>query len=268
MKELRSFKTKIIDYVDKAAKGESLAHVSVYFRDLNNGPWIGINEHAEFVPGSLLKVPMMVSLLRRAETEPGLLDTLVVFKPGMTAPEEQRFGVKSILQPGRSYTVDFLLSEMIGHSDNIATLLLFDRFGVEGIRAIYDDLGIPTPPDGVPSTLQVKSYASIFRILYNASYLGRKMSEKGLAYLSDTEFSVGITAGVPVSLPVAHKYGERVVPENNLKQLHDCGVVYYPGHPYILCVMTHGGDYDKLARTIREVSAIVYQEVSAQFPRR
>jgi hypothetical protein len=71
-------------------------------------------------------------------------------------------------------------------------------------------------------------------------------------------------AGVPSGTVVAHKFGERVLPSKNVKQLHDCGIVYYPQFPYVLCVMTRGNDFVTLQQAIKGVSDIVYREFDRQ----
>ena len=50
---LRPFKAKLIEFTENLVKEKQLSIVSIYFRDLNNGPWIGINEKEEFSPASL-----------------------------------------------------------------------------------------------------------------------------------------------------------------------------------------------------------------------
>ena len=47
-------------------------------------------------------------------------------------------------------------------------------------------------------------------------------------------------------------------------QLHDCGIVYYPQHPDLLCVMTKGPDFERLDDIIRGVSQISFAEIDAQ----
>jgi hypothetical protein len=65
-------------------------------------------------------------------------------------------------------------------------------------------------------------------------------------------------------VPVAHKFAERSDPQTGEKQLHDCGIVYYPRHPYLLCVMTKGPGFEGLAGVVARVSRMVYSEVDAQ----
>jgi len=102
-------------------------------------------------------------------------------------------------------------------------------------------------------------------MLYNASYLNKELSEKALQYLSEVDFKQGLVSGVPQGIVVAHKFGEKVFGSSaEIKQLHDCGIVYYPRHPYLLCVMTRGASFEYLDDTIRQISSLVYQEVDAQ----
>ena len=49
-------------------------HMGVYVRNLNNGPWFGINENEAYSPASLMKVPVLMTYLRWAEIEPNLLN--------------------------------------------------------------------------------------------------------------------------------------------------------------------------------------------------
>ncbi len=42
-------------------------------------------------------------------------------------------------------------------------------------------------------------------------------------------------------------------------EAHDCGIVYYPDSPYLLCVMTRGKDTGQLESIIGKISQITYQ---------
>ncbi|MBI4134152.1 MAG: serine hydrolase [Candidatus Terrybacteria bacterium] len=262
-REIRPFQRELAGRVDELRARGRASHISVYFRDLRNGSWIGIGEKEDFLPASLLKVPLMMSILRAAEASSGLLDEQVSISTQTPAYGVQRFSMPSELVAGSAYPIGHLVSAMIRSSDNTAMWELFRRFGGSGMHDIYEELGLPSPANGVPDHLRVKDYASIFRLLYNASYLGRSMSEKALEELAHSEFGAGISASIPRSIPVAHKYGERALPSGE-KQLHDCGIVYYPGSPYVLCVMTRGRDWAALAEVIQSVSATAYREVRSQ----
>jgi beta-lactamase class A len=101
-------------------------------------------------------------------------------------------------------------------------------------------------------------------VLYYSTYLNKDYSEKALELLSNTEFTQGLVAPLPRSVTVAHKFGERALPDGT-NQLHDCGIVYYPGHPYLLCIMTKGPDFKDLTQAIQQISSKVYSEATSMY---
>jgi hypothetical protein len=66
------------------------------------------------------------------------------------------------------------------------------------------------------------------------------------------------------SIKVAHKFGERTL-EKGTQHFHDCGIVYYPRHPYLLCVMTQGRDIEAQSRAIASISTFVFQKMEKQY---
>lgn len=92
------------------------------------------------------------------------------------------------------------------------------------------------------------------------------MSEKALKYLAQSDFKAGLVAGVALNIPVAHKFGEYILLHGNseIKQLHDCGIIYYPQSPYLLCIMSCANSFEFLDETIRDISRAVFEEVDHQ----
>ena len=253
-RELKDIKQTIVSYAEQATKDAKATHISVYFRDLNNGPWFGLNEKDLFLPGSLLKVPFMIALFKVAEGEPSFLSQRIQYTGGHVDFSEY-FKPDRFLEENQIYTVDELISRMIVYSDNDATLLLQELVPREVIETTYRDLGIEIPKSN-EYVMTVRTYASFFRILYNGTYLTKAFSEKALALLGETTFVKGMRSVLPGQVVVSSKFGER---ENSLgKQLHDCGIVYYPKHPYLLCMMVRGDNFDDLSKVIAAVSRLVY----------
>lgn len=247
-------------------------HLSVYFRNLNNGPWFGISEDAGFSPASLMKLPILIMYLKWAEFFPEILEKKITVQ----TPSEINQIIKPTkqLELGKEYSITDALYYTIVYSDNTAVETLLSIIPVEIQERILGDLGIPSIQKSLAEqrdyVLSVREYASFFRILYNASYLERSFSENALDLLSQTTFNEGIRANIPKNIAVAHKFGEREIMQKDgtmLHQLHDCGIVYQPNYPYLLCVMTRGStDYDKLKEVIQQTSNIIYTEVSKKFP--
>ncbi len=264
IKEFSSLEDQLQDYIEGQKTRGNLKQGSVYFRDLKNGPWLGINEKEPFSPASLLKLPVMMAYLKQAEQDKTLLSRQVK-NEGVVEGTTPAFKQSEALEKDKTYTIEQLIEQMIIQSDNTALSLLEKNIDNSLIDKVTLDLGMTTATDQMPEDfLAVKEYASLYRVLYNSSYLNREMSEKALEILSKSVFQQGIRDEIPDNVAVAHKFGERDLGDG-IKQLHDCGIVYYPNHPYLLCIMTRGYDYQKLAAVIQDVSHQVFQEISQRY---
>lgn len=264
-KELSFFKNEVIEVVRKSIERGRVQHMTVYFRELNDGIWFSIGETERFVPASLRKIPMMIALLKQAEADPGFLTKQVKNTLRQEYTSRQSFQPDEIIKPGQMYTVDELIYRMIVYSDNDAFTLLAATVDPRELDKVYSLLSMGKPHALLQDDfLSVMTYASFFRILYNATYLNREFSERALQYLSNAYFAHGIVGGVPENIKVAHKFGEHVDTSTGLKQLHDCGIVYYPMHPYLVCIMSKGGEFEALADTIRTISSTVFQNVAKE----
>lgn len=261
LQSIASMEDKLQAYIQQIISEKKAVHVSVYYRDLNSGPWMGINEKDNYSPASLLKVPILIAALKKAETEPGFLVKKIKFEKYVDEIS-QNITDNKLIKLGNTYTIEELLFGMIAHSDNEAKDLIIANIGDELFSKVLTDIGINIAGMGpADDFVTVRDYSSFFRLLYNATYLSKPMSEKALEILSKTSFDMGIVAGIPKGTTIAHKFGERAFGDNSVKQLHDCGIIYAPNAPYLLCVMTRGDDFAKLGTVIAGVSDIVYKEV-------
>lgn len=260
--EIMPFKYKVIDLVKQLTAKPPIQTISVYYRDLAEGPWFGINEHQEFNPASMMKVPVMIAWLKRAEKNPGVLNKEYLFEGKEDMSASQVYKPAYTLESGKNYSVGTLLKYMMSYSDNNATFILYNNLSPEELNRVLDNMDITNRPNDGNNSTTVHGYSGFFRILYNASFLSREMSEKALELLTHEDFPQGIAAGVPKGVTVAAKFGEF---ESGIagkgKQLHEFGIVYHPKGPYIIGIMTQGNDYARQAEAIRDISALVYREV-------
>jgi beta-lactamase class A len=267
-REITPFRQKVELLVGDIISRGLAREVSVYWRDLNNGPWFGINENEGFAPASLLKVPVMIAALKKAEDDPAFLSRRILHTGARDMNDVEFFKGSQSLEKGKIYTVEDLIRRAIVYSDNNASLLLISAMEDAYMDRTFLDLGLPlenVKGTGNEGFISIKQYGSFFRVLFNASYLGKDLSERALSWLSQVEFKKGLSGGTPPGVPLAHKFGERAWEgEDTFRQLHDCGIVYYPNRPYLLGVMTRGGTPEGLAETIRQVSRLVWEEIDRQ----
>ena len=265
---LKSAELKIKKTIqDEVIKKNPDNDVSLYYRDLKNGRGLGVNEYLGYSPASLLKVPLLIAYYKYSEQNSDIFARKILFdKP---SPEFfQQIQPKEHIKAGESYTVSQLIESMIKYSDNEATNLLFQNIDSKNLSSVFSDLGINMPDIyNSNNSMSVKDYASFFRILYNASYLSRNLSEQALELLSQVEYRNGLTAGIPANIKLSHKFGEREALSEDkriVRQLHDCGIIYHPDRPYLLCVMTKGKNFEDLALIVSEISRIIYEQINSE----
>lgn len=267
--KLTPIKESIESIINQEVSKKNITFASIYYRDLNNGPWFGINEKEYFSPASLVKVPILIAYLKKAEIDPSLLQKkLTVSDDPETGNNIQNIKPSVATVVKQEYTIEKLLEEMIIYSDNNAYNTLAENLTGDEIIKVYQDLDVDISkafqnPNG--NIITVKNYASFFRILYNGSYLNNETSEKALKLLNQVEYKDALVAGVPKDIIVSHKFGERKYLDTNEIQFHDCGIVYFPKKPYLLCVMTKTTqNANKAINFIKEISQVVYQSQNKQ----
>lgn len=259
-------KNNLAGLIKQEALQKTASAVSIYFRDLNSGEWTGINEDEKYTPASLLKIPLMIAYYKTSEADPQILNREYFYDGSFNANTLEHFKPINTIKPGNYYTVEELVQRMIEDSDNNATIILDIHADKYILNGILNDLGLPTQNYQLDS-VSPKLYSRIFRLLYNSTYLDNYLSEKALEHLSAIDFRGGIAAGIPNNITVATKFGERGVDAANAdysRELNECGIVYYPNAPYILCVMTKGTNLDLLADLIKDVSHTTYSAVENQ----
>ena len=259
-------------YIQQKKYNNETTHVSVYYRNLNNGNRFGIEAKEMFSPGSLMKLPILLVYLKRAEQDPSLLSKkLTYIQDDNQTDFTQNIPPEAMLVNQQDYTIQELLEHMIKYSDNKASMLLSKNLSVQEYEKGFTDnnMSFPTTVSGsFDNNLRVVDYAKFFRILFNSSYLTPKDSNYALQLLTQVDFKKGLVAGVGDDIIVAHKFGERgIIGKDGVeqKQLHDCGIIYYPEHPYILCVMTRGYDFGSLESIIKDISQRIYQETVKKY---
>lgn len=269
IQKLSSLENTLSVLIDGYKKTGKIKRMSVFVRDLNTSRFAGYKDDETYYMASLLKTPLVIGGFKLAEVEPKVLDQVIEYNGVPNLYGDQVIKSDEILNTGQSYTVKELMKRSVVYSDNTAAQMLFDYFPEEFLSKIMQALGIQiTKPSGeVENYITVRTYANMFRLLYNASYLTKEYSNETLEMLTQTKFHDGATSKLPKDVKVAHKFGERTLVYDDgrvaLKQFHECGIVYAENgdEPYIFCIMTEGDDYQKLQQVIADISLVVYDEI-------
>lgn len=236
--------------IDQYFMERKIAH-SFYFEYLLTGTSIKSQENTGQIAASLLKLPFVMDMYKAAE-----LDRLDIDQPVKLKPEwlDSRFGNLYQRGAGAEITPRQAAELALVESDNTAINLVkgVSVTQLQEEEKTLKSLDVKTATADSASVDAI-SYSSFLRCLYNVCYLSRANSQELLGYLERERFP-GIIDGVPAGTRVARKVG--IAPDTH----SDCGIVYLPEKPYILCIMLQlpKGQYEPV---MKELSTMVYEAV-------
>lgn len=254
--ELGELKSAFQQTISSSIAQGGIVNASVYYRKLNSGKWLSINGDQQFSVASIMKILTLIYHIRQEENKPGWLNQKMLIASNLTGSNIQTATDKHS-KIGSTYTIKELIDFMIVYSDNNATAHLNSLMDFNIYTDLMNDIGIPIPSkDQTDYRLTSEQTSRFLRVLYNCSVLSPKYSEMALKILTESSYHGGLVRNVKKDVTVAHKFGERFLPNEN--QLHETAIFYANEDPYILTVMTTGGDTAQEADLLGKIGAIAF----------
>ena len=273
----------LTDSIRARIAGEPGAIVAVSYRDLATGESLDIAADTVFHAASTMKVPVMIEVLKRAQSGAFSLDQQVLLVNQFASlADGSPFSLSaaddgdSVLygKIGERVTIRELLTRMITRSSNLATNQLIELVGAANVTATARALGARNISvlrgvedqkafdRGMINTTTSADLAILLSAIENGTVLSSSSSSAMRDILLAQEFNEKIPAGLPPGTRVAHKTGEITAVS------HDAAVVYPAGRkPYVLVVLTKGIRDGKASSTlIADISRLVWTH--AMLPRR
>ncbi len=229
--------------------------LGIYFEYLPSGTSIGINEKKDFIAASLIKVPVVMAFFRQQEVTG--LDQMGSVVRLEASDMDKGFGKLWERGVGTEVSYDDLIRLTLVDSDNTAVLAISRNVHEQYFEEVYQGLDVDFIKQNDRLIVSPKEYASILKSLYLSAVISKASSQKILTYLTEHSSYDKLVDGVPQGVPVANKFG--MYQEGAVHQ--DCGIVYVPKRPYILCIMSESSEQEARER-IRMVSQKVYQFVA------
>ena len=242
--------------------------IGIFFEYLPTGIGIGVNDREAFFRASLVKVPGVMSAYKLIE------EGKLTRREQLTVQEyhlDSDYGSLWQQGAGTTISVEEAMRLSLVESDNTAYEVLNEKINEildadigeeQNIDDVYDYLDILRDEEGLTQEITPRNYSSILRSLFFSAYLSYENSNELLDILTRTAYIQGITKSLPDSVKVAHKFGIHNVEPGNLDVHSDCGIIYFPQRPYILCVMVASGDEARTSKYIQEISRMVYDYIS------
>ena len=199
---------------------------------LNDGMSFGYNVDNSYGSGSTIKATYALYVYKLIEKNKASLDDTVTY--------EARFynkgtGLIKDSAYGTVYTVKELLYNSIHESDNVAYLMLLDKYKWDGFNEMLDNMGISESHLSNTSrwgSLSCRSSAIIWQEIYRYS----KVSREGKELFNEL-------------LNAKYNYFKEILPDMESASksgftemiVHDTGIVMDESNPYIVIILSNTG---------------------------
>lgn len=221
--------------------------VGISVRNLATGEVLSIRGHEKFPSASLIKVPILVTLMDEVNAGRMQLDERVSI---LARDRVGGSGVLKHMGSGLAPTLEDLAWLMIVLSDNTATNLLLDRLDIATVWQKMEALGLPqskvhsktfrrqtsiAPDSSVKYGFGVAvpdEITQLFALLHEGRAVSPALDSLSLDILRANQDGTMLVRWLPSSVRVAHKSGQVNEARN------DCGIMYTPAAPIAICVMT------------------------------
>ena len=254
--------------------------IGFYYKNLVTGETLGYHENEQFLPASIVKLPLLAAMLMMRERgETDFTDKVTIHReqkvPGcgivqhMTEDENGEV----ILDINTLYRFMIVISDTTatnalyrhyGHERIIAALRELDLVGTQFNRAYYDD---ERESRGIQNYFVPKEIGVLLERMYRRTLVSPEASAELESILLQQQINHKMGGKLPPEFPIAHKTGEEE------DKTHDVGIVYGK-EPFVACFASCRSDLpafeDFIRRTTRDLALeidpdlTVFAEMSRQ----
>ena len=238
-------------------------NVGIYMKDLHSGRTWEYNADRLFPSASLIKVPIMASVMEKVKAG------AVTLEMQIKLTRRDRIGGSGSLKwvrEGTSLSVMEIIYKMITESDNTATRMLIDYFGMDYMSESFKKLGL-VHTNITPQGMSLSSYrvvnenyttaremAGLMERIYDKELVDKEASDFMMEVLKRNKSRSRLRKGLPLGWEIGHKTGLLRM------ACHDVGIVFSPRGDYVLAVMTSDvPDYTSAKNFISKVAKLTYR---------
>ncbi|MCI8610217.1 MAG: serine hydrolase [Firmicutes bacterium] len=240
---------------------QQTGHVGFYFKNLVTGEELGYQEKDAFLAASVIKLPMFMAISKwDAEGAASMGETLKV-------REEDKMpicGALPLFTGEPVVDIRTLCNLMISLSDNTATNLLINRYGIPAYTEEFQKMGLvdtklnrllfdaEASAKGINNYIVPKEMGALLEQVARGAFVSPEVSKtiNDTLLLQQINHKMGGILGENV--PIAHKTGE----DDDLT--NDVGIVYAK-QPFIACFAGHDTNVPQFEDFIRHTTAELYE---------
>jgi len=223
---------------------------SVVVRNLKDGRYAALDESRSWYAASTFKAAILLAAYQQRDAGVLDFDKVVTVEPKYA---ENDLGTLEYLgiRPNDLITIGDAIKGMIVVSDTSLAVMLQDQVGGNVVDAALREIGatvMTVNSHDLPTT--ASDLTQLLIAIAFAHGVSAASRDGMLSLLSQEWFTSGIVAGLPEETDYAHKSG------NLGEATHDAAIVWGPGGPYVIVVMTDGsGGWEPIAAVSEAVWA-------------
>ncbi|NKB32824.1 MAG: hypothetical protein GKR91_06970 [Pseudomonadales bacterium] len=232
--------------------------------DLTSGDRWSFRDEFVFPQASAIKIPILLELFRRAESDPEILGRRVELTDEVRTAGS---GVLRVLSDGGSaLSLEDYAIYMIWVSDNTATNVLIDELGMEAVNRLSASLGanqtllqrkMIRPDQSLIGNENLSTPQDAALIMEKIAHCDLPMGEQGCDRVREI---LEIPKAGPIRNPVPRDVAIAYKPGGITGVSTVWGIIDLPDRPYVLTVMSnYGGNGDEV---IEKISALAYDYFS------
>lgn len=238
-------------------------HLGFYYKNLITGYEYGVHEKDAFLAASVIKFPLLLHVLARAERGELSLADRVTVEDWEKMPSCG--GLNQFTGPVEADILT-LCRLMIVLSDNTATNKLFRLCGLEECNAAFREMGLEktvvrrllfdaeASARGLQNTICPREMGGLLERLYQKTFVSPEVSRLAMDILLKQQIDHKLDGRLCGEVPIAHKTGE----DDQLS--NDVGIVFAK-QPFVVCFAGHDTDVYRWEDLIRRGA---YDLVQAQ----
>ena len=241
---------------DLRAEAEAFdGHLGFVVLDLTDGTRCSSSSDEVFRTASLYKLIVLAEAY--AQEEAGTFsfeEPIVVLRPA--APDAEDGSPRTLTMSAREAA-----RLMIQVSDNDTAEALRTRLGKENVAAAPPGLGMPDTTLGLGFTTTPDDIARYLMNLYAWRLVSPASDAAIMELLLGQQVNDRIPWFLPDEVPIAHKTGRLD------RFAHDAGIVFAPGGPYLIALLTEGAQTQQQGyEAIRSLAQISYRAFAEERP--
>ena len=245
-----------LDQTVRRIAAEFDGRFSVVAVDLTGGARYEFRPNDRYFPASTFKLPVTLCTVQAIERGELTWDTLVTF----TKEDDDTVGQGGFADVayGTKWSVRNLLDRSIISSNNVAVKMLARTLTWDGLAKCTAAMGgMVTRTEEGSTPVSAADEAAWWQTLWNMKQAKPDQAENLLRPLRLVPYYGRIQSGTPRSDLVTHKFGTFPPYE------HD-GAIVWGERPYILVVLTYGGDHAAADWQIEQVARAAWDSVNAK----